>query len=337
MRLPQRRGHTAARNSGLIGLASPSVRRRLEGPTQRVHGRAAQWSDQCAFGHRKGRQQQLGTSPCRQDRHGVGGEQVVGDARKTGERWVHDQETAGLAGMTRPAELGAVALHDRGEFIDAARWIDDAHLGRNRSRFAQVFVRFRRSQLFGTEGLEGRKKAVHLSDMDPHQQVRIVGSVRSPVRSIAPHSSMNCAYGRDRTLGIRHSAVRGQRDVSTSALEASPEIAAKACMINDRLQRQRMKGLQEQRTNRTDEHRRIGMDPPNRVLLIEPTLAVSPDFGMLCLEVTSKPVSYGLRDAGLRVDERSDRHVGSVRGPEDSTAKREHRQTVGGALLASGR
>ena len=107
-------------------------------------------------------------------------------------------------------------------------------------------------------------------------------------------------------------------------------------MINDRLQRQRMKCLQEQRTNRTDEHRRIGMDPPNRILLIEPTFAVSPDFGMLCLEVTSKQIPHGLRDAGLRVDERSDRHVGSVRGPESSAATLEHRQAVGGALLASG-
>jgi len=47
-----------------------------------------------------------------------------------------------------------------------------------------------------------------------------------------------------------------------------------------------MERLQEQRSYGTDERRRIGVYPPDRILFTEPTLAVPPDLGMLRLEVT---------------------------------------------------
>ena len=88
-----------------------------------------------------------------------------------------------------------------------------------------------------------------------------------------------------------------------------------------------MKCLEEQRTYRTDEHRRIGMDPPDRVLLTEPTLAISPNFGMLGLEVTGNEVPYSFRDGRAGSGECPDHHVGSVCGSERRNCRRRLRRS----------
>jgi hypothetical protein len=80
-------------------------------------------------------------------------------------------------------------------------------------------------------------------------------------------------------------------------------------MLNDCLQRHRMERLQEQCTYSPDKHRRIGMDAPDRILLTEPTLAVSPDLGMLRLEVTGNEVPHGFRNRRTRVRECPDHHI----------------------------
>src|SRR6185295_6838028 len=108
--------------------------------------------------------------------------------------------------------------------------------------------------------------------MDPHPQVRIIGRVRRAIWGRAPDPPMNGSHNRDRALSIGHRAVGGQRHILASALEASPEIAPEASMINNSLQRYWMKRLQEQRSYGTDEHRRIGVYPPDRILFTEPTL-----------------------------------------------------------------
>src|SRR6476660_5306263 len=77
-----------------------------------------------------------------------------------------------------------------------------------------------------------------------------------------------------------------------------------------------MKHLQEQRSYGTDEHRRIGVYPPDRILFTEPALAVPPDLGMLRLEVAGKAFPDGLGDGRTRAGECRDRHRRSVRGVE---------------------
>ena len=77
-----------------------------------------------------------------------------------------------------------------------------------------------------------------------------------------------------------------------------------------------MKRLQEQRSYGTDEHRRIGVYPPDRILFAEPTLAVAPDLGMLRLEVAGKALPDGPGDSRSRVGECRDRHKRSVRAVE---------------------
>ncbi len=56
---------------------------------------------------------------------------------------------------------------------------------------------------------------------------------------------MDRSYGGDRAFGVRHRAVGGERDVPAGAPESSPEVAAKAGMFNDSLQRYRMERLEE--------------------------------------------------------------------------------------------
>jgi hypothetical protein len=70
-----------------------------------------------------------------------------------------------------------------------------------------------------------------------------------------------------------------------------------------------MERLQEQRANRTDEHRRIGVYPPNRILLTKPALAVSRDLGVLRFEVSGHPISHCFGDGGAWIWECPDGHI----------------------------
>ena len=80
-------------------------------------------------------------------------------------------------------------------------------------------------------------------------------------------------------------------------------------MLNDGMQRYWMERLQEQRTNPPDEHRRIAVHTPDRILLIKPALARAPDLGVLRLEVTGNAFPYGSRDAVARIGECPDHHI----------------------------
>ena len=153
------------------------------------------------------------------------------------------------------------------------------------------------------------QEAVHFGDVDPHQQMGIVRGVRPAIRGRACDSLMDCSYGSDRALGVRHCAVRGQRDVPAGALEPSPEIGMESGMLSDCLHRYRMERLQEQRADGADEHRRIAVHPPDCVVVIEPTLARAPDLSMLRLEVPGNAFPHRFRNAGTRILECPDHHI----------------------------
>ena len=80
-------------------------------------------------------------------------------------------------------------------------------------------------------------------------------------------------------------------------------------MLSDRLHRYRMQRLQKQRPDSTDEHRRISVHAPDRILLAEPPLAVSPDLGMLRLEVPGDTLPHCPRNGGTRILECPDHHI----------------------------
>lgn len=92
-----------------------------------------------------------------------------------------------------------------------------------------------------------------------------------------------------------------------------------------------MECLQEQRSYGTDEHRRVGVYPPDRILFTEPTLAVPPDLSMLRLEVARKALPDGPGDGSARVGECRGRHKRSVRAAESPLTK-----SAGQTLLTSG-
>src|SRR5215218_7840197 len=211
-----------------------------EGPAQGMDGRPAQWSDQGTFGDRQGWQEQFRTSPGRQGRDGAGGQRVIAGSRQAGEWWIHQEQAARLSGRTRTAELWPVALQDRGQLSNSRGWLDNTQLGGDKAGLAHIFVCFSRCERLGTEGLKCPEEAVHLGDMNPHEQVRVVGGIRLAVRGCPRHSAMDRSYGSDGALGIRHGAVRGERDVSAGALKSSPEVPAEAGMLDDCLQCYRM-------------------------------------------------------------------------------------------------
>ena len=109
-------------------------------------------------------------------------------------------------------------------------------------------------------------------------------------------------------------------------------------MLNDCMQGHWMERLEEQRTNSSDEHRRIAVHTPDRIPLIKPTLARAPDLGMLRLEITGNALPYGFRDTVARIGECPDHHIAErMRLPKRNCRYQPTPGSAGGGTLpASG-
>src|SRR4030095_4593607 len=94
-----------------------------------------------------------------------------------------------------------------------------------------------------------------------------------------------------------------------------------------------MQRLQEECTDRPNEHRRIGVHTPDRILLAEPSFADAPDLSMLRLEVTGNPVAHSFRDDGARLWECPDHH----KAERMRLWKRNRRSQPGGSNPRRGR
>jgi hypothetical protein len=75
-----------------------------------------------------------------------------------------------------------------------------------------------------------------------------------------------------------------------------------------------MQRLQQQSADAPNEHRGIGMYPPDDIPLAKPSLAFSPDLGVLCLEVSGEPLPHSFGNGGARIWKCQDRHMWSVCG-----------------------
>ncbi len=95
--------------------------------------------------------------------------------------------------------------------------------------------------------LEGRQEAVDLGDVDPQQQVGIVGGVGSTVRGDAGHPIVNAAHRLDPPFGRRRVPVGGGPDESTGAMQPTPGVVTVVGVVGDPGHGQRVQCLDEQR------------------------------------------------------------------------------------------
>ena len=121
-----------------------------------------------------------------------------------------------------------------------------------------------------TVTLVGLQEAVHLGDMHPLQQMRVIGPVGLPVRRNAVHPAVDTADPVYRALGVRGGAERGDGQESAGALKSSPGIAAIVGVLGHPRHRQWMQRLKQQGAQTADEHRGVGVHLPDGPVLGEP-------------------------------------------------------------------
>ena len=116
----------------------------------------------------------------------------------------------------------------------------------------------------------GAQEAVDLGDVDPAQQVWVVGAVRAAVGGGAVDGAMNGADAGDGAFGDVDRPEGGGGEELAGPLQAAPRIAAVAGVPGDAGHRQRVKGLQHEGPQTADEHRRVAVDRADRRIGGEP-------------------------------------------------------------------
>ena len=105
------------------------------------------------------------------------------------------------AGFRRPPQLGDELGELAAQVANSPGRADDAELGGDHGGIAHVLVQLRPVEGAGAEALIHGEEAVDLGEVDPAEQVRIVGVVRPAVRRRAVHPAMDPPDGLDRPRG----------------------------------------------------------------------------------------------------------------------------------------
>ena len=109
-----------------------------------------------------------------------------------------------------------------------------------------------------------------LGDVHPLEQVRVGGGVRRAVGHGADDALVDGADHVDRLLGVLGRAERGHREEPRRAGEAAPDVAAVAGVLGDGGHRLRVQGLEEDRAEPADVHRRVAVHAGDRAAGGEP-------------------------------------------------------------------
>ena len=84
---------------------------------------------------------------------------------------------------------------------------------------------------------------------------------------------MDSAHLVDSPLRIVCGTERGDREEGAGALQPAPRVAAVVGVLGDSRHGERVQRLEEQRPQAADEHRGVGVHPPDRAVLGEPARA----------------------------------------------------------------
>ena len=177
------------------------------------------------------------------------GESTAGTAPPLG-RTACSSTPVGTPRSGRPVPLGP-------------RRIDDAECFRDPGGIGDITVTSALVEWLRTVALMREQEAVDLRDVHPLQQVGVGRVIGPTVQGDATHALVDAAHPVDRTLGVAGGAERRHGEERAGALQSAPGITPIVGVLGDARHRQRMQGLQKQRAQTADEHRRVGVHPTN--------------------------------------------------------------------------
>jgi hypothetical protein len=123
-------------------------------------------------------------------------------------------------------------------------------------------VRIRGSEPVGAEGLVGDQEGVGESVVHPGRVTGVVGVVPDPPAGDAGHDPMDATHLGHGSLHLRHRPIGGGRDVRGGPGETAERVLAVARVITHSGHHLGMGGLDQQRSDPTDEGGGIADDPP---------------------------------------------------------------------------
>ena len=170
-------------------------------------------------------------------------------------------------------QLRAERLDPLGQFPLGPRRVDDTERRRDAGGVGHISVTTALVEWMGPVELMSEQEAVDFCDVHPLQQVRVGGVIGPAVGGDTAHPLVDAAHPVHRALRVGGGAESGHGQKGAGALQSAPGVAPIVGVLGDAGHRQRMQGLQEKRPQSADEHRRIGVHPPNRAILVEPARA----------------------------------------------------------------
>lgn len=166
------------------------------------------------------------------------------------------------------------------------RWVLGTERPSDHGGVGNVPVAFTVDQWLLSVSVVGSEETVQLGNVDPRQQVWVVGRVGPPVTSGPDNVLVHTVDHVDSGLGLRcRSERRGCQEISR-ALQAPPRVAPIVGELGDSRHCERVQRLEEQCAHPADEHRRVGMHAPNRGIFVEPAgFAGVEQLAMACVGV----------------------------------------------------
>ncbi|MNF95449.1 hypothetical protein D3C84_782060 [compost metagenome] len=118
----------------------------------------------------------------------------------------------------------------------------------------------------------GGQKTADFSHMNPGQQIRIAGGVRTAISSVANHLQVNGADFFDQPVSVASGTEGGAGDELAGAAQTAEQVLAKVGVVPDPGQGQGMQQLQKQGTDTAHQHaREVAVYTPTDALWAEQT------------------------------------------------------------------
>jgi len=154
---------------------------------------------------------------------------------------------------------GEFGLRKRG-VVDPKGFADDGHVG-------HILIGLILRQAHLSIALVGGQETVDLGDVDPTEQVRIVGPVQAAVRKYTGHTRVNAPDEVKRIVCLGGRSKDGVAQEVTGSLQAPERVMVVVTVLSHRVHRIGVQRLKEQGAHTTHEDGRVSVHNANRAVL----------------------------------------------------------------------